>query len=134
MPGMFDDLNKLTGQALAREAQRELYGRDCDGPITPGYDSGMEYSRMWGVEVGNAIRHIYNTKAHQHYLPRLLHSTHGPLGPDRSCECTLRFTGGFALRVMLADPRDDYLVTALILHRLMRRACHERLATYSHYP
>lgn len=120
---MFDDLPMLTGQALAREAQRELYGIDANGRVGVGHHAFLEYDRVWGVGVGNAMVRNYNDRAASLGLPRLLGSGAVMIGNDnRHSDLALEFTGRFTISYRIADPLDAGLHTGIVLHRLIRRA------------
>lgn len=130
---MFDDLPMLTGQALAREAQRELYGIDADGPVGVGHHAFLEYDRVWGVGVGNAMVRNYNDRAASLGLPRILADRAVMIGNDnRHSDFALEFTGGFTIKYRIADPLDAGLHIGIVLHRLIRRAMRTKGRPYSH--
>jgi hypothetical protein len=128
LPGMFDDLAMLTSKALGREAQRELYGVDRDGPIAPGFDQ-MDYKRLWGVEVGAFMKRHYNKHAASLGLPVVIDAETVMEKGSRKLMFRLRFMGGFEIAYALADPRDEGLHAGIILHRLIRRADRQKHAT-----
>jgi hypothetical protein len=82
---MFQDLYNLTGVVLGREAERCLYGLDCDAPSAQPHHPFMAYNSAWGSMVGGAMTRVYNTRAKSLGLPALWATTgptfakaHGP--------------------------------------------------------
>lgn len=131
---MFSDLHRLTGKELGREGQRQLYGRDWDGPPPLPHLGFLGYELSWACSVGSSMIGVYNTRAASLGLPALLARTERPMSNgNRASQLLLVFRGGFEARIELADVLDDGLMAGLVLHRLMRRAAKERGQTFQHY-